>query len=789
MDLMRRFIIPLFIALIFFFLCGSLSAEAQSDAPWQIAEALDQQFFAVQKHVLLGNQDEANAALDEAEALLSQLVNAGLPAVSEEAVQEAIEMARQGIVEDNSNMLAAAKGHGRTAVLLGSYLQTIAAIEAGDVEMAQAWLLVRDFRTSTRFERPGADATLALNMLAEGELSVEEAQARVTADLFDTYQGKMQETLVAAADENQFPGRRSESASLTQGYWRILADSFAEQVGAESRSQVDADFAGLLAAAIAEDEAATQEYAASLQGAVQNFRAAALSTEELVRRTGQLIRYMSLVPIEYERGVEDGKVFLAFEIQEAVTFMSGAQAAFADLRPTLYLDNPELVETVQAQLNEIEADLALANRNEAVLPVREMQHNVTALDKNLNELLPDEWNQLDPDADFDVIATVLDQVETAVAQGQYEMAESAHLEAYAVFDFGPEPHLLAFAPEQVALIDGLFWQGYNGERGLAEALALKESPETIASIRANLDEALMAAQRTLGDLPSAPGAIITNAAIIVFREGLEAVVILAALTASFVGVMSRYRRYVGLGALAAFIATILTGILMQQLLSSFVRFGERLEAVVSLVAIGVILLITNWFFHKAYWTDHMKNQHVKKSGLMKETEAGQVLGLVMLGFTSIYREGFETALFLQALLLDAGPSIVLRGIALGMVGVILAGVFTFVLQRKLPYMKMFVATAFLIGLVLITMIGHTVHIMQKVGWMTLHPIKGLNIPYWTGLWFGLFPTWESIGGQVAAAVFVIGSYYLAEFYRHREREKLRQKREARKRERAAKQNL
>jgi high-affinity iron transporter len=59
--------------------------------------------------------------------------------------------------------------------------------------------------------------------------------------------------------------------------------------------------------------------------------------------------------------------------------------------------------------------------------------------------------------------------------------------------------------------------------------------------------------------------------------------------------------------------------------------------------------------------------------------------------------------------------------------------------------------------------------MQAVGWMTIHPVHGLTIPYWMGLWFGLFPTWESFGFQVAAAVFVIGSYYLAEYQHKRER--------------------
>jgi high-affinity iron transporter len=41
-------------------------------------------------------------------------------------------------------------------------------------------------------------------------------------------------------------------------------------------------------------------------------------------------------------------------------------------------------------------------------------------------------------------------------------------------------------------------------------------------------------------------------------------------------------------------------------------------------------------------------------------------------------------------------------------------------------------------------------------------IQGLEIPYWLGTWFGVYPTWEGLGLQLAAVTFVIGSYYLAE---------------------------
>jgi high-affinity iron transporter len=197
------------------------------------------------------------------------------------------------------------------------------------------------------------------------------------------------------------------------------------------------------------------------------------------------------------------------------------------------------------------------------------------------------------------------------------------------------------------------------------------------------------------------------------------------------------------------------------------RYGERLEAIVSLIAIGVLLLITNWFFHKVYWTGWIANFHTQKRKLIGGT-LGQLLGLALLGFTSIYREGFETVLFLQALVLEAGAGVVLSGVALGLGGTLLVGFVVFALQAKLPYKKMLIVTGVMIGAVLLQMVGNTAHIMQVVGWMPIRPIRWLDLPYWAGMWFGLYATWEGIGLQIGAAVFVVGSYVLAERVQRRQ---------------------
>jgi high-affinity iron transporter len=140
----------------------------------------------------------------------------------------------------------------------------------------------------------------------------------------------------------------------------------------------------------------------------------------------------------------------------------------------------------------------------------------------------------------------------------------------------------------------------------------------------------------------------------------------------------------------------------------------------------------------------------------------------MLGFDSIYREGFETVLFLQALVMDSGPGVVLQGVAIGMTVVTVIGFILFKIQVTLPYKKMLIITGVMIVSVLVTMVGNTVNSFQVVGWMTIHPIRGLELPYWTGLWFGIYPTWEGLILQPASGIIVIGSYFLAKWLTKRQ---------------------
>ncbi|GIV99737.1 FTR1 family protein [Roseiflexus sp.] len=744
-------------------------ALAQSPDPGRTAERIRAALFQAQMQMHT-DPTGARARMEEAHdayRLLAPTIAAYAPAADARA-RTGFSDAKQALTIGDMPVFADARARIWTAVLAAGYDIVVGSLRAGDADTARQWLTVREFRHATRFSRPNADAARAVYDAATQTIPIADAIPAVQSDLLDTYQARLNEALqtLIAADQQDFAIRRAEAAALAEGYFTLLAPAYAEQRGDAAANTAYAAFERLRQAALAGVNLTIPLEA--VQQTLRGFRAAPLSPAEQKRRTGQMLRFLHLVPVEYERGVRNGQVTTELEIREAITFHAGAFAAFTDLRDLLEQRDAALTERVAGQFDTLGAMLAGAGNRSAVADPTAVKRATTDLLSNLTTLLPREWQKQDSSADFDVIRAALDQMEQAVRAGEYELAESARLEAYAIMEIGPEAKLIAFAPQYKPLIEGYFWYGQGDRKGLAHLIERRAPPAEIAATRIALDQALAEAEQTLAG-KNAPGAIAANAAVIVFREGLEAVLILASLMGSLkIGAQRRFRIPLWIGTALAFVATVVTWVLAQEALMAMARFGETLEAIVSLIAIAVLLLITNWFFHDVYWKDWMANFHQQKKRILSG-QAGQWLGLMTLGFASIYREGFETVLFLQALTLEGSVTVVSAGVAIGLIATLLVGLAVFVMQAKLPHKKMLIVTGVLIGAVLLQMVGKTVNVTQVIGWLPIHPIRWLELPYWAGFWFGLYPTWEGIGLQAAAAIFVIGSYYLAEYMQRRER--------------------
>jgi high-affinity iron transporter len=271
---------------------------------------------------------------------------------------------------------------------------------------------------------------------------------------------------------------------------------------------------------------------------------------------------------------------------------------------------------------------------------------------------------------------------------------------------------------------------------------------------------------TPGDQASA----VLNIAVLVFREGLESILVLTAVTASFKGNEAKFNRPVAAGVATGFVATLLTWGIAVRILNDIGQSVSALavQAATGLLAILVLLVVMNWFFHKLYWTGWISLHNQKKRDLLSDDGSEKsalrvAFGMALLGFTSFYREGFEVVLFLQSYRLRLGSVVVLYGVIFGGLATSIVAVLTFVAHRHLPYRRMLVSTGLMLAFVLLVMVGEEAQEMQQARWLPVTEIPRLvhMIPEWMGLWLSVFPTVETLCAQVIAAFLVFGSYITA----------------------------
>ena len=264
---------------------------------------------------------------------------------------------------------------------------------------------------------------------------------------------------------------------------------------------------------------------------------------------------------------------------------------------------------------------------------------------------------------------------------------------------------------------------------------------------------------------------ILDIAVLVFREGLECVLVLSAITAGMAKAGESYQRPVAAGVGVGFLATLVTWFVAVGIVDDLTESLNALyvQAGTGLLAIIVLLVVMNWFFHKLYWTGWISLHNKRKQELLQSAGDGTksvrhlLLGMGLLGFTSFYREGVEVVLFLQSYRLKLGGEPIFYGVLLGLLLTGAVAILTFLAHRRLPYRRMLILTGVLLGVVLLVMVGEQAQEMQLAHWLptTVIPVLASRIPAWMGLWFSVFPTVETLAAQALAAIVVLGSYTIA----------------------------
>lgn len=766
----------------------AFATSSHAASPWRSAAAarcattLDEALTTLDRTQVAGrSQVAATSAASSAATCLETAVRTAPTSVQAPA-RRAIADARRAI-DTRGVDRAVARAATTAALRVTAAAGAIAAVEQSNVDAARVWLVLRERRPATRIGVPDAPSAAAAAALTAGTIDASEAARVLRDDLTNTTSVVLHDRLAQAvrAANAGLDESAAVHAAGAAAAWHLLAPPNAA-----------VDRLDRLARQNPVDVAALARTADAVDRALDELPSSELDVEQATAIAGKLNRFIELVPVEYGRGVRDGAVSSELEIQEARSFLRGATDAWTALEPTARALDDAASERVTTRLVELDALVLQAETTpDDAASADAIQSAADGASAALADAVPDAWLTASTAADLELVRSALTNLEASARRGDWRTAEQARVEAYGAFEFGPELRLRAIDPGLAIKVEELIWFGDGTDTGLATLIAHRAGDAERAATLDSLDTQLGVVEKRLGT-EATPGAIRTNSAIIVVREGMEAVLILAALTAGLSGAAGgRWRRPILVGGLLALIATAITFVLARALLGSLARFGERLEVVVSLVAIGVLLLILNWFVHKAYWTGWMASFQKKKvaitgtarerreaeealaaatdSSARRATVIAQFGGLVVLGFTSIYREGFETVLFLQALVLDAGTLPVIEGAAIGLAAVTALAVLTIGLQRRMPYRRMLIVTGVLIAVVLAAMVGGTVQAMQAVGWMSVHPIAGLHVPAWASTWLGVHPTWEAVSLQFASIVFVIGSYVVAEWWQERKR--------------------
>ena len=319
---------------------AAASASASAPAGW--AEAVDarRDLGAAQTALALGETERSRALVARAEATLTAIAPT-LPTPLRRDLLAALAQARAA-AEGDARALADARATAWTTLLRAGLTGAVADAGRGDAAAARQWLLVREFRAPTRFTRAGTDATLAVSSLARGKARPQAAARSIRNDLLDTYEAKLRAALddAVGASRRGFSARLAEEASLARGYAAIVGPSYRSQRGDAAAAELGRALDRLERAAALGATAPVETAVDDVERLLEGFRAAPLDPAEQARRAGQLDRFLRLVPIEYDRGVEGTRVTLAFEIQEAISFRDAVAAALADISPELLARDP-----------------------------------------------------------------------------------------------------------------------------------------------------------------------------------------------------------------------------------------------------------------------------------------------------------------------------------------------------------------------------------------------------------------------------------------------------------------
>ena len=256
---------------------------------------------------------------------------------------------------------------------------------------------------------------------------------------------------------------------------------------------------------------------------------------------------------------------------------------------------------------------------------------------------------------------------------------------------------------------------------------------------------------------AAPSVVFGQAFVITLREGLEAVLLIAILFGFLESTKNgQYRRYILYGVGAAAAATVASVFLVDELFSVLPFGREVLEAITALLAVVVLFYVSFWLIarlEQRRWLEFLR------ALIWTAVSAGSAASLVLIGFTAVYREGFESVLFFQALS-SFGKGLgawVAAGAGVGALVLCVLATMIFKFGRKLP-IKTFLTTAVLFVMATsVAFLGNAVGALQVSDVLSFTRLESWpHLPIFLAQATGYSPTLETVLAQAALTAVYLG---------------------------------
>lgn len=332
------------------------------------------------------------------------------------------------------------------------------------------------------------------------------------------------------------------------------------------------------------------------------------------------------------------------------------------------------------------------------------------------------------------------------ADAAYQLAVTAYLEGFELAEAALDTHDHDLRMQTEAAM-----MGYRNAVKSGQPLAQVETAHNTAV------QLLTSAQHRLNGPAVSASANFASSLIIILREGLEAILVLAAMAAF----LSRTGRRDSLpwlhgGWIVALLLGGLTWVVSSKLIAISGAQREVTEGVTALVSAALLLYVGFWLHSKgnaARWSQFIKGQMNTALG------SGALFSIALVSFLAVYREVFETVLFYQALWVQsegAAQHAVLVGFALGVAILVVVAWLIARFSVRLPLGLFFSVSSVLLAAMAVVFAGQGIAALQEAGKVASSRIDIPTIPL-----LGIYPNLQGLSLQlVVLAVILIGYFYL-----------------------------